>query len=187
MPEPDSPRPPLTAGLTGAEFERWYWLKDELSEFARALGIRSGGSKQALTGRIAARLDGRAFEEPRTGHLVRGDQLLPPLTPDSLIPPGQPCSQSVRRWFEEQVGPAFRFDSSMRDFFRHADGTQMLGDALDYWNSTRGEGPTSIDPQFEYNRFTRAWHIDNPEGSRAELLLAWTRYRALPIDERGRI
>ena len=57
-------RPPLTDKLSGAEFRRWYWLKDELSGFARSLGVTAAGSKQVLAERIAARLDGRPFTEP---------------------------------------------------------------------------------------------------------------------------
>ena len=41
-----------------------YWLKEELSEFARQLGIRATGGKELLTRRIAAKLDGISFAEP---------------------------------------------------------------------------------------------------------------------------
>jgi hypothetical protein len=54
----DDERPPLTDRLSGAEFRRWYWLKDELAGFARSLGVRATGSKQVLTDRISAKLDG---------------------------------------------------------------------------------------------------------------------------------
>ena len=45
----DSKRPQLSRELTGSEFLRWYWLKDELAEFARDLGVRTTGSKELLT------------------------------------------------------------------------------------------------------------------------------------------
>nr|WP_269452099.1 SAP domain-containing protein [Tessaracoccus coleopterorum] len=53
---------------------RWYWVKDELVVFARALGVRTTGSKDLLTGRIAAALDGVTFEEP-SSRRVTGSQL----------------------------------------------------------------------------------------------------------------
>jgi len=43
-----------------------------------------------------------------------------------------------------------------------------------------------IDPQFEFNRFTRAWHATNPSGTHAELLADWKLYRSLPLDARDR-
>lgn len=75
----------------------------------------------------------------------------------------------------------------MRGFFAETDGTQTLRDALDFYYSTRDQSQKAIDPQFEYNRFTRAWHEAHPDGSREELLDAWRDYRRRPVDERGRI
>ncbi|GIG24937.1 DUF6434 domain-containing protein [Cellulomonas denverensis] len=179
-------RPALTPDLSGTELRRWYWLKEELADFARLLGVRATGSKQLLTDRIAARLDGREFAEPVRAPSGAGRQLSGPLTADTVIPPGQRCSQVVRAWLAEQAGPSFHFDAEMRAFFAAADGTRTMGDALDHWHRTRDRGERSIDPQFEYNRFTRAWRREHPEGGRAELLAAWQEYRNLPVDERGR-
>ncbi len=183
---PESTRPALSAALSAAEFTRWYWRKDELVGFARALGIGTGGGKELLTQRIAATLDGREFTEPVSPRRASGRQLGGDLTVDTVIPPGQRCSQVLRAWFVEQGGPQFHFDAAMREFIGSADGTTTLGDALDHWRATRDGGSQEIDAQFEYNRFTRDWHRTNPTGSREDLLADWHRYRSLPIDERGR-
>lgn len=179
-------RPVLTESLAGAELLRWYWLKDELSDFARRLGIRATGGKDLLAQRIAAKLDGIVFVEPQRAPLQGGAQLAGPLTAATVIPVGQRCSQVVRAWFADQVGPSFGFDAEMRAFFAGADGTQTMQDALDHYLATRDQGAKSIDAQFEYNRFTRAWHEANPAGERADLLSAWQEYRSRPVDQRGR-
>lgn len=179
-------RPALTPALSGAEFERWYWLKEELAEFARSLGIRATGGKVLLTARIAATLDGREFSEPPSKRRTSGEQLSGVVTGESIVPAGQRCSQVVRAWFVEQVGPGFSFDEPMRAFFAATDGTQTLQDALDHWRSTRDRGETDIGSQFEYNRFTRAWHRDNPAGTPDEAREAWGSYRSRPVDQRGR-
>lgn len=179
-------RPSLTSALTGTELRRWYWLKDELADFARQLGIRATGSKNLLTQRIAAHLDGTTFTEPTTTRSSTGAQLSAPLTPATVIPRGQRCSQVVRAWFVRQVGASFGFDAEMRDFFARADGTQTMQDALDHYLRTRAQGSKDIGAQFEYNRFTRAWHTEHPSGTRDELLAAWHEYRRRPIDSRGR-
>lgn len=179
-------RPQLSESLDAAELLRWYWLKDELSNFAKSLGIRSTGGKELLTQRIAAKLDGAAFVEP-TREPRRGvEQLSGALSAATVIPLGQRCSQVVRAWFTEQVGPSFAFDGEMRAFFARADGTLTLQDALDHYLNTRGQRQKTIDAQFEYNRFTRAWHEANPSGDRAALLRAWQEYRSRPVDQRGR-
>ncbi|MFT3834725.1 MAG: DUF6434 domain-containing protein [Micropruina sp.] len=179
-------RPELQPGLPAAEFIRWYWLKAELQQFARVLGIRAGGGKQQLTDRIEARLAGRPFAEPRSS-TPNAAQLSGPLTADTAIPAGQRCSQHLRTWFVARLGTGFRFDAPMREFFDEADGTQTLGDAVAHWHATRDQGPRDVAGQFEYNRFTRAWHAQHPDASRREVIDAWNDYRSRPIDERGRV
>lgn len=182
-----SDRPALLADLPGSEFGRWYWLKKELEDFARSLGLSTAGSKTLLTARIRSHLDGTPFAEPPSRRAGPSAQLTGELSHRTVIPAGHRCTQPIRAWFEEQVGPAFRFDAAMRDFFAAANGTQTLADALAHWHARRDRGPQQIDGQFEYNRFTRAWRRDHPTGGRAELLAAWWNYRNRPIDARGLI
>ncbi|WP_206422661.1 DUF6434 domain-containing protein [Nocardioides pantholopis] len=180
-------RPALDRGISGAELQRWYWRKDELAGFARQLGVRATGGKDLLTRRIVAFLDGVEFAEPAPRHSSGSAQLSGCLGPETVIPRGQRCSQVLRAWFSERLGSAFHFDAEMRAFFVGTDGTQTLQDALDHWRATRGQGAQSIGEQFEFNRFTRAWHETHPGGPREELLAAWRDYRARPVEERGRI
>jgi len=88
-------RPPLVAGLGGTEFLRWYWLKQELVDFARRLGVRATGGKETLTARIAAQLDGRDFTELPSSRPVGQPQLAGSLVELTVIPQGQRCSQTV--------------------------------------------------------------------------------------------
>lgn len=180
-------RPPLQPSMKASEFDRWYWLKEELQRFARQLGVSAAGSKQLLTARISARLAGREFTEPAGHSKPPAAQLAGRLTEATVIPPGQRCSQNLRAWFVAQVGAEFRFDAAMRAFFRDVSGTETLGDALAHWRDTRGRGPADIDTQFEFNRFTRAWHAAHPGDDRTALLAAWNGYRGQPVDERGQI
>lgn len=189
---PDEQRPALTPSLTGAELRRWYWLRAELADLARQVGVSGSGSKDELTARLVAALDGETpppSRRPRTGGT--GPQLSGRLTPETVIPAGQRSSQALRRFFEERLGPAFRFDGAMRAFIRDHPGA-TLADALAHWQATRGPagpGPvdqTEIAPQFELNRFTRRWYADHPGGDRAELMAAWRHYRATPTDARPR-
>ena len=63
--------------------------------------------------------------------------------------------------------------------------TQTMQNALDHYRATREQGAKPIDAQFEYNRFTRAWHAAHPTGSRQDVLQAWQEYRERPVDQRG--
>lgn len=72
----------------------------------------------------------------------------------------------------------------MREFFANVDGTQTMGDALSHWHNTREQAARPIDKQFEYNRFIQSWSYRYPDGTRAEMLVAWKSYRDTPIDKR---
>lgn len=45
-------RPSLTKEISINDFQDFYWLKSELVQFCREQGIRTTGSKQALSERI---------------------------------------------------------------------------------------------------------------------------------------
>ncbi|MGB0100265.1 MAG: DUF6434 domain-containing protein [Nocardioides sp.] len=180
-------RPPLTPSLSGAEFRRWYWLKDELQAFTRELGLRAAGSKEALADRIEAFLDGRPLPPSTSVPRRSTARLTAPLTIHTVIPAGHPCSQVLREFFRNALGPGFRFDAPMREFFAANDGTATLASALDHWHGSRSDAARASKPigaQFELNRFSRQWHRDNPAGSRQDMLAAWHTHRSLPIELR---
>ncbi len=181
-----SSRPVLGPGLTADEFRRWYYLKTELTAFARQLGVATSGSKELIAARISSRLSGGSTPAALEGERVSATrQLERPVTGASVIPLGQRCSQVLREFFVGLVGQSFRFDAPMRNFVAGGAG-RTLDEAVDHWRATRDQGPASIGPQFELNRFTRGWYLDNPGGTRDEVLTAWRRYRSEPEDTRGR-
>lgn len=181
-------RPALTPALTGAELRRWYWLTTELASLARALGTSPRGPKRQLTARLVAALDGHPHEPRlppvRSGHSVAAArQLEGELTPDSVIPAGQRCSQPLRRFFTAELGPSFRFDAPMREFIASGAG-RTLAEALDHWRGTRQRPRGDIAVQFELNRFLREWYAEHPGGHREDALLAWRTHRSRPVDGR---
>lgn len=173
--------------MSSREFERWYWLKAELEPFARSLGVRANGSKEEIANRISAALDGKPAPREASTRRASSQQLSGPLSEETVIPPGQRCSQALRVWFTDRIGDQFRFDGPMREFIAAADGKSTLGDAVGVWHATRNRGADEISGQFELNRFTRHWHDQNPGGSRAQLMRAWAVYRDTPVDLRGKI
>lgn len=177
-------RPPLSSELTGAELRRWYWLKTELISLARELGVRTTGGKQQLTTRLAAALDGAPPPDERASRPGTAGALPEPLTLDTVLPPGQRCTQQLRRFLEDRIGPRFRFDAHMRAFVAEGSG-RSLAQAVEHWHATRSAPTRPIEPQFEFNRFRRAWHAAHPDGDRESALAAWKAHRAAPVDARS--
>ena len=178
-------RPALSSSLGAGEFRRWYWLKDELQAFARAQQIPATVSKEQLAERVAAYLAGKPLPAPAAKPRRSRQRLVPPLTIHTVIPAGHPCSQVLREFFVNALGPGFRFDAPMREFFAANDGTATLAAALDHWHATRAAAAGPIGPQFELNRFARDWHAAHPGGTRDQMLSAWKVHRSLPADRRG--
>jgi hypothetical protein len=178
-------RPALAPSLGPEEFRRWYWLKDELQAFARAQELSAAGSKDQLTERIAAFLGGAPLPPPEARPRSSGERLVPPLTIHTVIPAGHPCTQVLREFFVNALGPGFSFDAPMREFFAANDGTATLAAALDHWHATRGTAARPIGRQFELNRFSRDWHAAHPGGTRDQMLQAWKTHRSLPVDLRN--
>ena len=176
-------RPPVTAVRSGAELRRWYWLRAELQELAATLGVSRSGGKEELLLRVAAVLDSEPVPAPAPRRPA-ARQLGAPVGPGTVIPAGQRCSQVLRHFFTEEIGPAFRFDEHMRDFIAHGEG-RTLAEAVEHWHRTRDLPSGEIGRQFEYNRFTRAWFAAHPGGTREECLEAWWQHRGLPADRRG--
>lgn len=178
-------RPALSPALSGAEVTRWYWTLAELTALARTMGVPRGGGKAALTRRLCAALDGAPVTAP-VPRAPAGRQLAAPVSADTVIPPGQRCSQVLRAYFIDQVGPAFTFDEFMRTFVAAAAG-RTLGEAVAHWHATRAQAAQHrpIGAQFELNAFLRQHRRRNPGASRQEALAAWQEHRSRPVDQRA--
>ncbi|MFC5063394.1 DUF6434 domain-containing protein [Actinomycetospora atypica] len=180
---PDPTRPELTPDLSGAELRRWYWTLAELTALARRLGVPARGGKLVLTERLVAALDGIPAPPTPRPPRTAGRQLAPPLDLDTVIPPGQRCSEVLRAFLRAEIGPGFTFDAHVRGFV--ADGAgRTLADLVAHWHATRDAPPAEIGAQFELNRFLRERRARHPGEPRAEALAAWRAHRALPRDRR---
>ena len=115
-------RPPLFAGLPVREFDIWEWRKNELTAFARVLGIPSTGTKAAIAMRVRKRLsvlDGTSTETPSDAA---------PAAAASTIPPPQAPTVEVRT-------PAAPVEPS-REFFAAPPGVSRA-QALADWYARR--------------------------------------------------
>ncbi len=174
-------RPPLTPALSGDELARWYWTLAELTGLARQLDVPRGGGKAVLTERLRAALDERPLPTAASRRRPAARQLSAPVDGTTVIPEGQRCSQVLREFFHQAIGPGFHFDAHMRSYIAENPG-RTLDEAVAHWHVTRAAAarPQEIGAQFEFNRFLRAWHTAHPTGTREEALAAWQAHRAAP-------
>ena len=180
-PTSGSSRPVPDDVATAVDVSDWYWTRQQLDQIARRLGVPRAGSKTEVTQRLIAVLSGQSTSAATPKRATH--QLRPPFDAADVIPDGQRMTQQLREYLITQVGPEFRFDRHMRAFFADPGG-RTLGDAVRHWQQTRALPPADIEPQFEFNRFTRWFRRANPQAERTELLAAWEGYKATPRSQR---
>jgi len=106
-------------------------------------------------------------------------------TRQTVIGPGWRCSQSLRAFFEREVGPQFHFNGVMRDFIKRDGAGKTLQDAIDVWRQEKRKPhvETEIAPQFEYNRHIREFFKENPGKTLQDAIAAWNEKKAKRKDE----
>ena len=172
-----SARPHLNSSLSSTEFAAWYWLKKELSDFCRTVGLPASGSKQEIAQSIALYLDGKdaPFMQQRQRDVMPNVFEL-----TTVVGKGWRLTRELRAFFENVCGRHFRFNGALRDFFAsQASAGKTLSDAVKiYQDSLLQKGTvTIIGPQFEYNRHCREFFANHPGATRAEAIAAWRKKR----------
>ena len=172
-------RPPLELDIEVNDFLAFYWLKSELAEFCRANGMPTGGSKGELTERIAHFLRTGELLLPTSRPKLKSDGQVPTL--ETVITADYRSNQLNRAFFEAVIGKHFHFSTAFQQFFKDHVG-KTFGDAVAYWYTLEEQAKSGakkeIAPQFEYNRFMREYHEQNPNSPHKEAVAAWKIYRS---------
>lgn len=116
-------RPTLGTNISAAAFQGFYWLKRELIAFCRENGLPTGGSKAKLTSRIRVFLNTGELPTPETPakSKVRTTTMPDTFTRNTIIGSGWRCSQQLRAFFVEGIGPQFHFNEIMRTFIKYGE------------------------------------------------------------------
>lgn len=170
-------RPKLTPHISLADFQGFYWLKEELVFFCRENSLPTTGSKADITARIEHFLTtGNSFLTPgiSTKRRIACDKLPVQLHPDTIIGAHWRCSERLRAFFVQEIGPQFHFNQAMRDFIKHGAG-KTLREGIEVWHADRStpKVETNIAPQFEYNRHMREFFKANQGKTLQDAIAAW--------------
>jgi len=187
----------LDAHISVKDFRDFYWLKAELQDFCRGVGLSTAGGKREIADRIEAFLRtgrrgsassrGPARPAPRVNELPTSA-----LSMSTRAPAGFRCTQHVRRFFEREVSPQFRFTVTLQQHIKDNPGITFAQIAAQWKREHEarkaGTFKPKIAPQFEFNQFTRDFHADpdNAGKTRDDCLAAWKRTRARRGDNKYR-
>ena len=188
-------RPALDERTDPDVFARYYYLKEELLAFCRANGMATSGSKTDLAARVERFLrSGQVAEAAATAADAQARRRARPQAAsqaepavDALLGSDFKCTEERRSFFESQVGRRFHFSVKLQRYLR-SNPKATYADAIAEWRrlDAARSGPARdtetdpIDPQFEYNRYIRAFFADNPGRSLKEAIACWRFRRELP-------
>ncbi len=175
------PRPQLTKTIDPAEFDSYYWYKEELMDFARRLGVKASGGKFEIHDRISDYLrgvvQGVSVVKAKTSKFDWTNKLL---TKDTVITDSYKNSQNVRKFFKEYVGESFKFSITLMDWMQGHIGS-TLGDAVQvYPELMQNRKRQEIRTHNQFNLYLREYFADNPEGTKEEATATWLKKIEIP-------
>lgn len=174
-----SSRPILNKNISVKDFQDFYWLKKELTDFCRKLDIPTSGSKIEIAKRIEYFLtNGRVKTiQKKSQPQSKFDWKNANLTLTTEITDNYKNSENVRCFFEKEIGKSFKFNVKFMNWMKANNG-KTLADAIEAWkqikqNQKQTTQPKEIAPQFEYNTYLRDFLADNPKSNRKIGIALW--------------
>ncbi len=173
-------RPDLHKSLDSETFLSFYYLKEELVAFCKANGLPISGGKIELTERIAHYLD--------TGEILSAVCISKPKTDvglieeNTLIEPNFICTEKHRTFFRHRIGKGFSFNVAFQKWLKNNAGKTYEQAIAAYHDimEDKKKVKTTIDRQFEYNTYIRAFFDDNKGRSLQDAIQCWKHKKGLP-------
>lgn len=174
-------RPLLDKTISVQDFNDFYWRKEELFAFCRQAGIGTSGGKMALAERIRHFLSAGtvpAVAIPKKEKRQPAfDWHTQPLSGSTVITDSYKNTQNVRAFFTQAIGKRFSFNVPFMNWMKENRG-KTLHDAVQEWERIHAlkknkSVTTEIAPQFEYNRYMRAFLADNPALTTKDAMRCW--------------
>ncbi|MEM8707633.1 MAG: DUF6434 domain-containing protein [Actinomycetota bacterium] len=178
-------RPELAAITDPTVFTDWYWLKTELIDHCRAIGVSTQGSKADLTDRIGHFIatGERAAPQRRPAAVSSFDWARADLDRSTVITDSYRNGPNVRRFFIAEIGDRFSFNIEFMAWMK-ANGGRTLGDAVDAWLAIearrRGGEKADIPAGNQFNRYVRDFFDANPGRSMDDARACWAAKRNRP-------
>ena len=183
-------RPTFEQIRTGAEFNRWYWLKTEMVEFCKQLNLPSNGRKFDLRDRIMNALDNNYSASNETKPKKSASNFNWPkakLTNETKITDNISFGPNFRGYMKAQIGSKFTCHSDFMAWVKSNTG-KTLGDAVSKWIELekRKENPAFkrvIADNNMYAQYTRDF-LANNEGMRlSDAKKFWLLKKQLPTTD----
>lgn len=169
----------LNKNLSADEFDRHYFLKEQLVTFCREEGLKVTGNKSELEDRIRYYLStGKKLNNSKTSNKKPHQNI----SLNSKIGKNFVCSQEVRQFFISHLGSGFKFKVSFQKWLKD-NPDKTFADALIAYQEIMidlKDNPTIIGKQFQYNQYIRDFFNSNPQKSLEDAIKCWNYKKNIP-------
>lgn len=181
-------KPILNKTISIIDFRDNYWLKKELIDLCREIGINQSGGKLDIVARIERFLEvGEIItvsSQKKTKISSSFDWNNEELSLGVVITDSYKNTENVREFFKKLIGKHFRFNVEFMNWMKSNVG-KTLEDAAVEWREIalrkkNNSGKKVIAPQFEYNTYIRDFLADNPSLSIKDAIKSWKIIRDMP-------
>lgn len=181
----DNERPILDKKIRIKDFKDFYWLKVELVEFCRKIGISSSGGKIEISNRISEYLKTGKVTKKTTSKKPKLPKPTQPITENTIIGIEYRTYKEKTEFLKSEIGNQFHFTIHLLDYFKENTGKKAYRDLIKEWYKERElrKDPNyvkEIEPQFEYNIFIRDFTKDNPNKTRNDAIKYWKIKKSKP-------
>lgn len=178
-------RPSLNKEISINDFKDFYWLKSELMNFCREIGISSSGGKIEIANRISEYLETGKITKKATTKKPKLPKATQPITSETVIGIEYRTYKEKKAFFISIIGKKFHFTTHLLEYFKENAGKKTYGDLINEWYKEQElkKDPNfvkEIAPQFEYNTYIRDFMKDNPNKTRNDAIKYWKIKKSKP-------
>lgn len=182
-------RPQFADIKTGVEFNRWYWLKEEMVSICKQLGLPITGRKFDLRDRIMYALDndGKLLPHKKEKSTSKFNWAKEELTPKTVLTDNVSFGQNFRKFMQKHIGNKFSFNIDFMAWAKTNPG-KTLADCIEKWKQLERR---KKDPNFQskiadnnmFNQYTRDFLADNPHKTVKDARTYWLLKKQLPTKD----
>jgi hypothetical protein len=173
-------RPILDKNISLTDFNEFYWLKKELIKFCKDNHIITTGGKVEIADRIRNYISTGNVTLNKTKAVKKKSSFnwsTEILTARTIITDNYKNGENARVFFIKEIGSHFSFNVLFMRWMKLNIG-KTLGDAVIEWERINNlkkdlNYVSEIAPQFEYNKYMRAFLADNPNLSNKNAIKHW--------------
>lgn len=181
-------RPDFENIKSGTEFNKWYWLKEEMVEICKQSEVPSNGRKFELRDRIMFALDNDGEIKPEQKKKRKKSKFNwanAKLTLKTEITDSVSFGPNFRSFMKSQIGNNFSCNSDFMDWVKGNIGETLETAIAKYHQlEKRRENPEfkrEIADNNMFNQYTRDFMEDNPRQSLKNVRKFWLLKKQLPM------